>query len=88
MHVCVTCKNEENAIKMKVLEWPQHFSHYKSIGIFSNAQGQLIPQSVIGSGRISNYNVRDFMHFLFTCKYEKDPMTNKGEKVATTFFPL
>ena len=26
--------------KMTVLEWSQHFSHYKSIGIFSDAQGQ------------------------------------------------
>ena len=27
--------------KMKVLQWSQRFSHYKSMGIFSNAQGQL-----------------------------------------------
>ena len=27
--------------KMKVLEWSQHFSHYKFMGIFSDAQGQL-----------------------------------------------
>ena len=26
--------------KMKVLEWSQHFSHYKSMGIFPDAQGQ------------------------------------------------
>ena len=25
--------------KMKGLEWSQHFSHYKSIGIFPDAQG-------------------------------------------------
>ena len=40
--------------KMKALEWSQHFSHYKSMGIFPDAQGQLTPQSVVGSGRISN----------------------------------
>ena len=40
--------------KMKVLEWSQHFSHYKSIGIFPDAQGQLTPQSFVRSGRISN----------------------------------
>ena len=28
--------------KMKVLEWSQHFSHYKSMEIFPDAQGQLI----------------------------------------------
>ena len=27
--------------KMKALEWSQHFSHNKSMGIFSDAQGQL-----------------------------------------------
>ena len=27
--------------KMKALEWSQHFSHYKSIGIFPDTQGQL-----------------------------------------------
>ena len=40
--------------KMKGLEWSQHFSHYKSMGIFPDAQGQLIPQSLIRSGRILN----------------------------------
>ena len=31
--------------KMKALEWSHHFSHYKSMGIFQDAQGQLTPQS-------------------------------------------
>ena len=40
--------------KMNELKWSQHFSHYKSIGIFPEAQGQLTPQSLVRSGRISN----------------------------------
>ena len=40
--------------KMKVLQWSQHFSHYKSMGIFSDAQGQLTHTSLVGSCRISN----------------------------------
>ena len=40
--------------KMKVLEWSQHFSHYKSMRIFPDAQGQLTPQSKVWFGRISN----------------------------------
>ena len=40
--------------KMKSLEWPQNVSHYKSMEIFPDAQGQVTLQSVIGSGRISN----------------------------------
>ena len=40
--------------KMKELEWSQDFSHYKSMGIFQIAQGQLTLQSLVRSGRISN----------------------------------
>ena len=35
--------------KMKVLEWSQRFSHYKSMGIFPDAQGQLTHKSLVGS---------------------------------------
>ena len=40
--------------KMKVLEWSQYFSHYKSMGIFPDAQGQLTHKSLVRSCRISN----------------------------------
>ena len=40
--------------KMKQLECSQDFSHYKSMGIFPDAQEQLTPQSLVRSGRISN----------------------------------
>ena len=35
--------------KMKVLEWSQHFSHYKSMEIFPDAQGQLTHKSLVQS---------------------------------------
>ena len=35
--------------KLKALEWSQHFSHYKSIGIFPNAQGQVTHKSLVRS---------------------------------------
>ena len=38
--VLITCKNEEDPIKNE----EQDFPHYKSMGIFSDAQGQLTPQ--------------------------------------------
>ena len=41
-------------LKMKVLDCSQDFSHYKSMGIFPDAQGQLTLQSTIRSGQISN----------------------------------
>ena len=40
--------------KMKELECSQDFSHYKSMGIFPDAQGQLTPQSFVESGPNSN----------------------------------
>ena len=40
--------------KMKELDCSQDFSHYKSMGIFPDAQGQLTPQSLVRSGRILN----------------------------------
>ena len=40
--------------KMKELGCSQGFSHYKSKGIFSDAQGQLTPQSLVRFGQISN----------------------------------
>ena len=41
-------------LKMKELECSQDFSHYKSMGIFPDAQAQLIPQSLVRYSRISN----------------------------------
>ena len=40
--------------KMKELECSQYFSHYKSMGIFPDTQGQLTPQSLVQFGRISS----------------------------------
>ena len=40
--------------KMKKLDCSQYFSHYKSMGIFPDAQGQLTPQSLVRSSLISN----------------------------------
>ena len=40
--------------KRKELECSQDFSHYKSMGIFQDAQGQLTPQSLVESGPNSN----------------------------------
>ena len=66
-----------NDSKMKELECSQDFSHYKSMGIFPDAQGQLTPQSQVRSGRIFEL-VRDVMDVLITCKYEEDPIKNES----------
>ena len=37
---------------MKVLEWSQHFSHYKSMGIFPDTQWKLAHKPLVQSCRI------------------------------------
>ena len=39
--VLLSARMKKIHLKMKVLEWSQHFSNYKSMGIFPDAQGQL-----------------------------------------------
>ena len=51
MVVHVTGKNEEDPLKMKALGCSLHFSNYKTMGIFPDAQGQLTLPSEVGSGR-------------------------------------
>ena len=52
--VLLSAKMKKIHQEMKILEWSQHFSHYKSMGIFPDAQGQLTHKSLVESCRISN----------------------------------
>ena len=69
------------------LAGPQHFSHYKYMGIFQDAQGQLTPQSEVEHGRKFKL-IRDVMVVLVIPKYEEDPIKNEVARVATRFSPL
>ena len=40
--------------KVTALEWSLYFSHYKSMGIFPDAEGQLTHKFLVGYCRISN----------------------------------
>ena len=51
-------------LKMKELDCSQDFSHYKSMEIFPDAQGQLTPQSLVRSGPISNLSEMLWMSLL------------------------
>ena len=52
---------------MKALEWSQLFSHYKSMGIFPNAQGQLTPRI------LPNFEpIQDFMVVLVPARIKKN----------------
>ena len=53
---------------MKSLEWPHCFSHYKSMGIFRDAQGHITP---VPDLIWPNFElIQDFMVVLVTCKNE------------------
>ena len=71
--------------KMKELECSQDFSHYKSLGIFPDAQGQLTPQSLFRSGRISNSSEILWMSSL-PASMKKIRFTNRGARVFTTLY--
>ena len=62
--------------KMKELECSQDFSHYKSMGIFPDAQGQLT--AVLGPIWPNFELVPDVTNVLVTCKYEDDLIKNEG----------
>ena len=72
---------------MKELECSQDFSHYKSMGIFTDAQGQLTPQSLVRSGRISNSSEMLWMSLLpASMKKIRSKMKNEGARVDTTLY--
>ena len=86
MVVLVTCKNEEDPSKMKALEWSQHFSHYKSMGIFSNPQGQLTPCFMVRSCQISN--PFEILWLSSLPARIKKTIKNEEARVVTRFSPL
>ena len=85
MYVIITCKYEKDLIKKSREKVETSFSHYKPMGIFSDAQGQLSPGGPI---RPKFELVQALMHVIIACKYEKDRMKNSREKVETPFSPL
>ena len=81
-------KKIQSKMKELYLECLQDFPHCKSMGIFSDAQGQLTPQSLVESGYYKFELVRDIMVVLVTCKYEEDQIKNEDARVLTRFSPL
>ena len=73
-------------LKVKELECSRDFSHYKSMGVFLDAQGQLTPQSFVRSGRMLNSSKMLWMSSFPTSM--KKIRSNEGARVFTTFSPL
>ena len=72
-------------LKMKVLDCSQDFFHYKYMGIFPDAQGQLTLQSTVRSGQISNLSKTLWLSSL-PAKNEEDPIKYRGARVFTTLY--
>ena len=69
----------KNESKMKALECLKDFSHYKTMGFFSDAQ-------VLDRIWLKFELVRDIMVVLLTCKNKEDPIKNEGARVFTTLY--
>ena len=75
----IPARKKKIKLKMKALECSQDFSHYKSNGIFPDAQGQLTPQSLVRSSRISNSSEMLWLSLL-------PANLNEGARVFTTLY--
>ena len=86
MPVLVTSNFDDDSIKNERASMETAFFHYKSMGIFrrSRAANSIVSDPIMPKFEL----VRDFMHVLVTCKYNKDRIKNNREKVETSFSPL
>ena len=65
--------------KMKELECSQDFSHYSSMGIFPDAQGELTPKSLVESG--PNLNLSEIL-WLFSLPASMKEIRSKMKALA------
>ena len=80
MPVLVTSNFDDDSIKNERASMETAVSHYKSMGNFLDAQGQLS-----GLFWLKFKLVRDFMHALVTCKYKKYRIKNNQENLMQPF---
>ena len=72
--------------KINELAWNQHFPIISLWGFFWRSRAA---NSVVCGQIWPNYQlIQALMYVIVTCKYEKDPIKNSRENVATPFFPL
>ena len=87
MPVLVTSNFDDDSIKNERASIETAISHYKSMGNFfrrSRAANSVVSGPIWPKFEL----IRDFMHVLVNCKYKKDRIKNKQEKVETSFSPL
>ena len=85
MYVLVTCKNEKDRIKNSRENTETTFSpvygdfFWRSRAAYSVVCGRIWPNFEL---------IQALMYVIVTCKYEKDPIKNSRENMATPFSPL
>ena len=84
MVVLVTCKNEEDPIKMKELEWSQQCYIIHQFLRCSRASN-----SLIGDGILKKFKLMQaLIVVLIVCKNEYDLFKFESTRVVTTFLSL
>ena len=85
MHVLLTCKNEVDQIKNEGARVITKFSPIKVYGDFFR-HPRAANSAVLGPIWPDFELVRDVMDVLITCRYEEDPIKNRGRRVFTTLY--
>ena len=71
-------------LKLKAIEWSQHFSHHKSLGFLRHSRAA---NSTVQDHICPNFEpIQAFIVDLVTCKNKEDPIKNNGARVVTSFF--
>ena len=73
--------------KMNGLGWSQHFSHYKSMGMFPDPQGQLTPQSLVRSVPIWSQDFPIITLWELSVAMETRVLIRSGPKPNAAFPP-
>ena len=84
--VLLSARMKKIHLKMKVLEWSQHFSHYKSMGIFQTLKGSKLISPWSDLAKFQTHS--DFMVAHVTCKNKEEQIKNEGARMVTRFSPL
>ena len=85
MHVLLTCKNDVDQIKN---EGARVFTRFLPILVYVDfSRRSRAAISAVHSPIWPNFEVvRDVIDVLVTCKYEEDPIKNRGARVFKTFY--
>ena len=87
MVVLVTCKYEEDLIKNESARVLTRFSPLKVYGNFFRCS-RAANSPVLGQIWLKFELVRDIIDVLVTCKYEEDPIKNKGSRLLTRLYDV